>query len=102
MFHKTIADYVAAAGLCLLALAAIDGAIEMFESATSITLWKTCGVIGIMLVLANLAMEAFVQDSTLRRGIRRLSVWNRLRIRKRQNVQGEVHLGDDASLSAAR
>ena len=43
---RTVSDYVAAAGLCLLAIALVDGAIELFEHVTAINLWATCGLIG--------------------------------------------------------
>jgi hypothetical protein len=101
--RRTVADHVAAAGLCLLVLAAVDGAIELFEYVTSINLWMTCGTIGLLLlVVVNVAVGIFEQDSALRRGIRRVAVWNRLRLRKRAAGHGDLPLGDDAGLAAIR
>ena len=54
--RRTVADSVATAGLCLLALAAIDGAIELFEYLTAINLWVTCGTVGLLLLVGSLAV----------------------------------------------
>jgi hypothetical protein len=100
---RTVVDYVAAAGLCLLVLATVDGAIELFEYLTSINLWMTCGTIGLLLlVVVNVAVGAFEKDSSLRRGIRRVTVWGRLRLRKRAAGRRELPLGDDAGLAGVR
>jgi hypothetical protein len=101
--RRTVTDYVAAAGLCLLVIAAVDGAIELFEYVTSINLWATCGTIGLLLlVVINVFVAVFEQDSPLRRGFRRLAMWKRLRLRKRVTSHGDLSLGDDAGLAAMR
>jgi hypothetical protein len=104
MFEKrTVADYVASAGLCLLALAAIDGSIKLFEYFTAISLWMTCGTIGLLLlVVVNVAVSIFETDSPLRRGARRVAVWYKLRLRKRDAAQGDLPLSNDAGLTAMR
>jgi hypothetical protein len=100
---RTIADYVAAAGLCLLALAAIDGAIELFEYLTAINLWMTCGSVGLLLlVVVNLAVGVFDKDSAPRRAFRRVAVWNKLRLRRKEAEHHDLSLGHDASLAAMR
>ena len=99
---RTIADSLAAAGLCLLALATIDGAIKLFEHFTAINLWMTCSLIGSLLLLLHLAIAALDADSSVRRGFRRLAIWNRLRLRRRGAGQRDASLGDSANLSAAR
>lgn len=104
MFEKrTIADYVVSAGLCLLALAAIDGSIKLFEHFTGISLWMTCGTIGLLLlVVVNVALSIFEKDAPLRRGLRRLTVWYKLRLRKRDAAHGDLPLGNDSGLAAMR
>src|SRR5262245_15320194 len=100
--RQTIADSVAAAGLCLLALAAIDGAIKLFQHFTAINLWMTCGLIGGLLLLLHVAIGALDADSSVRRGVRRLTIWNRLRLRRRAATQRDTSLGDSTNLSTAR
>ncbi len=95
--RRTVADSVATAGLCLLALAAIDGAIELFEYLTAINLWVTCGTVGLLLlVVVNVALGIFERDSSLRRGVRHVTVWYRLR---RRNA-ARAGLSLDAGLPA--
>jgi hypothetical protein len=100
---RTVADFVATAGLCLLALAAIDGAMELFEYLTAINLWMTCGTIGLLLlVVVNVAVGIFEPESSLRRGIRRVVAWYKLRVSKRAEAHGDVPLTNDASLAGMR
>jgi hypothetical protein len=85
MFNKkSLADQVATAGVCLLVIAAVDGAIKLFEYFTSITLWLTCGLIGLALLGGvQVVVGAFEKNSGLRRGLRRIRIWNRRRLRRR-------------------
>ena len=85
MFNKKyFADQVATAGLCLLVIAAVDGAIELFEYLTSINLWLTCGLIGLALLAGvHVAVGAFERNSAFRRVLRRARIWNRRRVRRR-------------------
>ena len=88
---RTVSDNVAAAGLCLLAIALVDGAIELFEFATAINLWATCGLIGgALLCVVHVVLGAFEKDSSLRRVIRRVSIWKRQRARKSVDVRPPV------------
>jgi hypothetical protein len=86
MFHheKTFADHVATAALCLLLIAVIDGAIELFEFATAINLWSTCGLIGLVLLGGiYLIMGAVEENSSFRRGLRWVNAWYRQRLRRK-------------------
>ncbi len=99
--RRTVADSMAAAGLCLLALAAVDGAMELFEYLTAINLWMTCGTVGLLLlVVVNVGLGIFERDSSLRRGVRRVTVWYKLRLRRRHAAHGGLSMGGDSGLPA--
>jgi hypothetical protein len=89
---RTFADHVAAAGLCLLVIAVVDGSIEFFEFVTSINLWATCGLIGLGLLSGvYVVIGALEENSSLRRGLRRLRIWKRLRQRRKAVEAPVIH-----------